>query len=226
MIMKGTYTLRRIFPSLTDDDLLLFQESSSVIKLRKGQNLFIAGDSASSIYCVAHGCFKVIREGQEGESVVTRIVQAGDIVGIREVFGEFKYSRTCVALKEAEVYSIEKEHVLLLIQKNASISLQFMKMFSKELTRVETRIESRLHRAAKNRVASAVLELFHLFAHNDSQVFDAPVSRRDIAELCDVTPETVSRCLAELKQSGLLQAHGSTFTILDLAALQHEAEER
>lgn len=223
---RGTFTLRRLFPSLSDDDLLIFQENSSIIKLKKGQNLFIAGDSPRSIYGVGNGCLKIIREGQEGESVITRIAKAGTIVGIREVFGEFKYSRTSVALKDSEVFSIDKDMVVVLIQRNPAVALQFMKIFCTELARMEKRIEADLYRPAKNRVASVIFELYNLFSDDDVTTFEPPLNRRDIAELADVTPETVSRSIAEFKQAGILETQGAMFTILDVNALQNEAEER
>lgn len=223
---RGTFTIRRLFPSLSDEDLSIFQENSSIIKLKKGQNLFIAGDSPRSIYGVANGCLKIIREGQEGESVITRIARAGTIVGIREVFGEFKYSRTSVALKDSEVFSIDKDMVLNLIQRNPAVALQFMKIFCIELARMEKRIESDLYRPAKNRVASVIYELYNLFSEEGVTTFEPPLNRRDIAELADVTPETVSRSIADFKNSGMLETQGATFNILDIHALQSEAEER
>lgn len=223
---RGTFTIRRLFPSLSDEDLAIFQENSSVIKLKKGQNLFIAGDSPRSIYGVANGCLKIIREGQEGESVITRIARAGTIVGIREIFGEFKYSRTSVALKDSEVFSIDKDMVLTLIKRNPAVALQFMKIFCIELARMEKRIESDLYRPAKNRVASVIFELYNLFSEEGMTTFEPPLNRRDIAELADVTPETVSRSIAEFKQAGILETQGAIFTILDVNALQNEAEER
>lgn len=223
---KGTYTLRRLFPTLSEDDLLLVQENSSVIKLKKGQNLFISGDTPRSIYGVANGCLKIIRESQEGESIITQIAKSGQIVGMREVFGDFKYSRTSVALKDTEVFAIEKTTILDLIKRNPEISFQFMKIFCFELTRLEKRLESDLYRSAKNRVAAVIVELYNLFAEEKAKFFVPPLNRRDIAELADVTPETVSRSIAELKQAGILDTHGSSFTILDSIALQNEVEER
>lgn len=223
---KGTYTLRRLFPSLGEEEITKMQEHSSVIRLRKGQNLFISGDSPRSIYAVANGCIKIVRESSEGESVITRIVRPGHIVGIREVFGEFKYLRTSVALKDSEVFSIDAQATLNLISRSPSVSLQFMKIFCNELARLEKRIENDLYRPAKSRVASVIFELFTLFADEGETTFEPPLNRRDIAELADVTPETVSRSIAEFKLGGILETQGSAFHILDLDELRSEAEDR
>jgi CRP-like cAMP-binding protein len=224
--LKGTYTLKRLFPYLCEEDLLFLQEHSSVIRLKKGQHLFVSGDTARAIYGVANGCLKIMRENQEGGSIITRIAKSGQMIGIREVFGEMKYERSGVALKESEVFSIEKTIILDLTQKNPQISLQFIKSFCSEINRIEKRIEAQLYRPAKNRVASIIYELYQLFCDEDAQSFVPPVNRRDIAELSDVTPETVSRALAELKHAGVLETRGASFHIFDPIALQNEAEER
>ena len=223
---KGTYTLRRLFPSLSEEDITRLGEHSSVIRLRKGQNLFISGDAPRSIYGVANGCLKIVRESTEGESVITRIVRPGHIVGIREVFGEFKYGRTSVALKDSEVFAIDARATVELIQRAPGISLQFMKIFCNELARMEKRIESDLYRPAKSRVASVIHELFTVFADEGQNSFEPPLNRRDIAELADVTPETVSRAIAEFRLAGILETQGASFNLIDPGELLSEAEDR
>jgi CRP/FNR family transcriptional regulator len=218
----GTYTLRRLFPALKDSDLQVLQDVASILKVKKGQNLFIAGDAPRSIYGVANGCLKIVRETTDGDSVITRLVHGGQIVGIREVFGEFRYGRTAVALKESEVFAIDKDTTLKLIEDNVSISMQFMKIFCNELTRLEKRIESDLYKPAKYRVAKVLLELYDAFSHEAMDYFNPPLSRKDIAELADVTPETVSRALGDFRQARILETQGSGFHILDLDALQQE----
>lgn len=223
---KGTFTLRRLFPSLSEEEVARIAEHSSVIRLKRGQNLFISGDTPRSIYAVANGCLKIVREGAEGESVITRIVRPGHIVGIREIFGEFKYSRTSVGLRESEVFAIDAGIILDLINRSPSVALQFMKIFCNELARMERRIESDIYRPAKSRVAAVVHELYTTFAGEGESIFEPPLNRRDIAELADVTPETVSRAIADFRAAGYLETHGSTFHILDLGGLVGEAEDR
>ena len=116
--------------------------------------------------------------------------------------------------------------VLTLIKRNPAVALQFMKIFCNELARMEKRIESDLYRPAKNRVASVIFELYNLFSEEGATSFEPPLNRRDIAELADVTPETVSRSIAEFRLAGMLETQGAMFTILDVNALQNEAEER
>jgi CRP-like cAMP-binding protein len=219
---KGTYTLRRHFPSLDEAVLRHLESRASVVRLRKSQNLFLAGDVPRSIYAVANGCLKIVRESPEGDSVITRIAQPGDIVGIREVFGGFNYSRTSVALRDSEVFAIDAASVTDLMAQHPALALQFMKIFSTELARLEKRIEANLYTPAHVRVGAVIYELFLLFAAEGEMTFEPPLNRRDIADLADVTPETVSRAIAELRQSGAIETQGAMFRILDPDALMTE----
>ena len=220
MKIKGTFTLRRIFPSLGSDDIDFLQKHSSVIKLKKGQNLFISGDSPRSIYAVANGCLKIVRESQDGGNVIMRIVGPGQIVGMREIFGETNYSRTSVSLKETEVFSIDKEAIFSLFKKNPLFSVQFLKIFCEEISLLEQRIEADLYKSAKTRVASVIYNLYLLFGSENSKTFEPPVNRKDISELADVTPETVSRAIADFKKNKVLEVRGATFSILDFEFFQ------
>jgi CRP-like cAMP-binding protein len=76
------------------------------------------------------------------------------------------------------------------------------------------------------RVATVIHELFQIFGDENKDTFDPPLNRKDIAELADVTPETVSRAIAELKKAGILEVRGASFRIADLALLKEEIEDK
>jgi len=211
--------LSTLFPLLSDDDLSYLEDHANLLTLKKGQNLFRAGDSPKAIYGVAHGYLKVIRETYNGESVITQIVKAGQTLGTRELFGDFNYYRSAIALKACEVLSIDKSAIFNLARKNFTFVSQFMKHFCEELNRLDKRIEADLYMPAKGRIAAIIYELYQHSGESETRTFESPLTRRDIAELADVTPETVSRVLSEFKQSGLLKTKGSQFTLLDLTAL-------
>jgi CRP-like cAMP-binding protein len=223
-LTKGTVTLRRFFPDLSEKEMAFLQEGASLLKFKKGQNLFLSGDTPRSLYAIANGCLKIVRENQDGDSLISRIVVPGNLIGIRELFGELKYNRAAIALKDSEVFSIDKNTLMHLQKTNNSLSYQLLKALSFELENLEQRLEQNLFRSAKARVAYSICELFHFFSFENKQFFILPVSKRDLAELSDVTPETVSRCLAEFKQAGILETQGSKMKVLDLISLQNEAE--
>jgi CRP-like cAMP-binding protein len=226
MQTKGTYTLKRLFPALDDTDLAKLQEQSTVIMLRRGKNLFVGGDAPRSVYALANGCLKLVRETTDGGNIIIQVVKSGEIIGLNEIFTESNYSRTAVALRDSEIFAIDTRTLLEVTLRKATLPIQFLKTLCGENTRLERRLEAGMFKTARTRVASVLFDLYKSFSEQGSSVFEPPVSRRDIAELADVAPETVSRVLADLKTSGVLEPHGPAFKILDMNAFSGEAEER
>jgi CRP-like cAMP-binding protein len=224
MQTKGSYTLRRLFPGLDEEDLNKLQEASNQITLRKGKNLFVGGDTPRSIYAISHGCMKIVRENPEGGSLIVRVVRAGEVLGLHEVFTGTNYIRTAVALRDSEIFAIEIKAFMELVNRRPSLSAYFLKNLCTEVARLERRLESTMFRTAKSRVAGVLFELHGTFGEVGNNVFEPPLSRRDIAEMADVAPETVSRVLADLKVGGILDAQGPVFRVLDLNAFAGEAE--
>lgn len=221
---KGTFTLRRLFPTLSEDALAQLQAQSSIIHLRKGKNLFVSGDSPRSVYAVAKGALKVVRESSDGNCVITKIANAGDFLGLREVFGRTGYSRAAVALRDSEVFAIDANELRNLVARDAGLGSQLLEVLARDLALMERRIEANVFRSARNRVSSVLHSLFGAFGEEGSRVFQPPLSRRDIAEMADVAPETVSRVLSDLKTAGILDSRGPVFEVLDLEALAGEQE--
>lgn len=219
---KGTFTLRRLFPSLSDEALNQLQAQSSVINLRKGKNLFVSGDTPRSVYAVAKGALKVVRESSDGNCVITKITNAGDFMGLREVFGRVGYARAAVALRDSEVFVIDANEIKNLALRDSSVAGQFLEIMARDLALLESRVESNVFQSARNRVSSVLHSLYGSFGEEGSRVFQPPLSRRDIAEMADVAPETVSRVLSDLKTSGILDSRGPVFEVLDLDALSGE----
>lgn len=217
------YTLAQIFAEVGAEVLGLLEERASRVVLRKGQSLFAAGDNPRALFAVHLGCLKIVRENPDGESVLLRLVRPGEIVGVREVCLAAVYARSAVALVDTEVFSLDARLCLDLVAREGALGLMFMRMLARELGRLEQRLEAKMHTPAHARVAAVISGLCSLFAKPGTLVFHPPLSRRDIAELADVTPETVSRAISDLKRMGAIETQGARFRVLDAAALETAA---
>lgn len=219
MQSREAFTIRRMFPTLSEDMISKIQTATTSIQLRKGKNLFVSGDTPRSVYAVAKGAIKVVRENADGDSVITRIAAGGDFLGVREVFGKMPYSCAAVALRDTEVFALEAEVVRSLILREPTVALQMLEILARESANIEKRLEYNVFQTAKTRVSAVLHGLYGAFGEEGNRVFQPPLSRRDIAEMADVAPETVSRVLSDLKTAGILDSRGPVFEILDMEAL-------
>jgi CRP-like cAMP-binding protein len=127
-------------------------------------------------------------------------------------------------LIESEAHAVEASAMLELIGLQPRLGLHFMTVFAEELARTERRIESDLYTPAHTRVAKVIGDLYRLFGSSGQPSFRPPLNRRDIAELAGVTPETVSRAIAELRSAGVIETQGATFLVMDPRALVSDGE--
>ncbi len=223
-MQKVSYSLRRMLPGLSDEEVLRIQENSSMIMLRKGKNLFVGGDTPRSVYAIANGCLKIVRENAEGGSLIVRVVKSGEVLGLNEMVLGANYVRTAIALRDSEIFSIDMRVLEEVLKTKPQVLLHFLKNMSMEIGKLERRLEASMFKTAKSRVAGVLFELHGAFAEANNNTFEPPVSRRDIAEMADVAPETVSRVLADLKVGGVLDSQGPVFRVLDANAFAGEAE--
>lgn len=223
-MQRGSISLRKIFPGITDEDMAQLQASANMIVLRKGKNLFVGGDTPRSIYAVANGCLKIVRENPEGGSLIVRVVKSGDVLGLNEVFTETNYVRTAVALRDSEIFAFDIRTVKDILARRPELTSHFMRLMSQDIVRLERRLEASMFRTAKSRVTGVLYELQGAFSDANNSTFEPPLSRRDIAEMADVAPETVSRVLADLKVGGVLDSQGPVFRVLNAHAFAGEAQ--
>ncbi len=225
MQTKSSFSLRKLFPGLDEEELTKLQQASSVIMLRKGKNLFVGGDTPRSVYAIANGCLKIVRENSEGGNLIVRVVKSGEVLGLNEIFLNSNYLRTAVALRDSEIFAIDIRTLVDIVNRKPELAIHFMKNLCQEIGKLERRLEASMFKTAKSRVTGVLFDLHGSFADNaNDSVFEPPLSRRDIAEMADVAPETVSRVLADLKVGGVLDSQGPVFRVLDANAFAGEAQ--
>jgi len=105
-----------------------------------------------------------------------------------------------------------------LIEKNGKFALKLLSVLSRTSERIITiGLEIRSRNLA-GRVAYVLLffakEIYH------SNIFELPVSRKEIAEFIGMSSANVIRTFSELKRDGIIRSNGRTIEITDLAKLE------
>lgn len=230
--MKKSETLSSIkkfaafFHSFSHEELEILFQSSTELRVKKEQNIFIAGEKAYSVYLLTSGCVKFTREFEKNKSIISSLAKEGDCFGIYEMFSKSPYyERTCTAITNCEFISVPNVAILGIGEKNSSVYLDFLKRICNHSSLLYNRIEGVRYKTAKQRLASCFLEVYPYFTNRDSTK-KALLSRSDFADLSDMTPETVSRVFAELKKIGAVEGNISDFNIIDTQLLKEISEEK
>lgn len=172
-------------------------------RLAAGEALFRAGDPASALFHVEHGCVRLVRHGPDGATVTLHVAEAGQPFAEAALFSDV-YHCDAVADSAAEVLIFPKTAVLLLLKAHPDLNLAFSAYLARQLQRLRGRLELVRLKSARDRVlaylaqAGAVAGLVTL---------DRPLTV--VASEIGLTREALYRTLAKLEREGRLTREGT-----------------
>lgn len=88
----------------------LFKECSSLINVRKGQNIIQLGDQINAFYYIQKGLVKIALDTLEGKAITISLSTTGEIFGYLDyLHNQTEYTRHAIALTDTTLYSIPIE---------------------------------------------------------------------------------------------------------------------
>ncbi len=179
--------------------------------LRKGQLLFNEGEPATGMFLVVEGLVKVFKLAQDGREKVLHVFPAGETLAEAALFGEGRYPASAQAVGPATVAVFPRQPLMQLLRDRPELCFRMLAGMSVKLKYLGQRIEELTFQSASMRLAS------HLVAELDRRrkpQLRLELSKRELAAVLGMTPETLSRLLASLRESGVIDVRGRTVTVL------------
>jgi CRP/FNR family transcriptional regulator len=193
-------------------------------RYRKNQILFFEGGVAQHLFALHAGLVKLVKSLENGKDRITAVLFPGQLFGL-EALSNPTYPLTAVTLRDSEICAASGEEVIRFLQSNPEIALGMVRFLVAEVGRVRTQVTDMSFKDARMKVATFLLSLVASdpIPHNGRVTLTLPLSRQEISEVLEVSPETISRTLAELRRQQLIVAHGRHLTIQNLEGLQSAA---
>ena len=185
----------------------------SVIK--KGETIFRENSYASGVYCINAGKVKLSMMGDEGKEQIVRLAKSGDIVGYKALLSGDRYSATATALEDCNVCFIPREIFLVILQKDAALSFEMMKVLSDELKKAEEKMTHLAQKPVRERVAETILFLKETYGLDADNHVNVSLTREEIANLVGTATETAIRLLSEFNKDHIIELSGKKIKILD-----------
>lgn len=187
-----------------------------VKRVHRGGFVFLEGTPATSLNLLAEGRVKVIRETDEGQEVILRLIQPGEIFGGAGGWGEANYPASARAQGDAIVLQLPAESFSKLIAHQPEFALAVVHELGQRLRTAEARIRELQTERVERRIARALLRLANKTGMNTETGIElgAPLTRQDLAELAGTTLSTASRTLSAWDQQGIIAAGREHVTIV------------
>jgi CRP/FNR family nitrogen fixation transcriptional regulator len=192
--------------------------------LRRGQELYAAGEPAAHCFRIVSGCARMVGLDADGRRQIADFLFPGDLCGF-DSLGTHDLSAEALT-ETVVVVSYPRRAVDALAERRAEVAACLRDSAARSLRRARATMFLLGRKAAGERVAAFLLEMA---ARSPGAVVGEagggrhvalPMIRADIADHLGMTLETVSRAMAQLCRDGAIAPARGGIEIRDRAALE------
>lgn len=206
-------------PKNTLDDLEKVKYASAY---PQGAVLFVEGQSARGVYILCSGRVKLSTTSRDGKTLIIRIAQAGEVLGLHATVSGEPYELTAESLQPCQLDFIKRDDFLRFLQNHGDACLHAAQHLSQNCQSAYEMIRSLgLSHSVSEKLARLLLE----WAGDGDTTKDGirikvSLTHEEIAQLIGTSRETVTRVLGEFRDKELAQLQGSTLLIRNKAGLE------
>lgn len=203
-----------LFASLDEDELKKIAGLATPRRFRKGEFVFLEGDTVSSFHIVQEGRVKVFKQSPSGKEFTVGVFRCGEAFGECAVFCEGPCPASAQALDEAIVLAIRREDFLPFVARNLIIAMRVMAIMAERTKRAHDTLMNMAAERVEQRLARVLLTL-------SSEYGSAlPFTKHEIADMAGTTTETAIRLMSRFQDSGIIRSARGKITILDETKLR------
>ena len=188
----------------------------------QGAMLFVEGQAPRGTYIICSGRVKLSTTSRDGKTLILRIAQAGEVLGLHATVSGKAYELTAETLQPCQLDFVKRDDFLKFLQNHGDACLHAAQHLSQNCQSAYEMIRSLgLSHSVSEKLARLLLEW-----SSDGEVtkdgirIKVSLTHEEIAQLIGASRETVTRVLGEFRDRRLAHLHGSTLLIHNKAELE------
>lgn len=215
---RGDYT----FCNLPSGALEKFNEIRSAAVYPKGAILFLEGQAPRGIFILCHGRAKLTVSSEQGKTIIVRIAEAGEVLGLSAALSGRTYQATAETLEPCEANFISREDFLAFLGKEGDAAVNAAQEITNHYHAAYRDVRSLgLATSANARIARLLLDWAN--ETPDRSHFHQRLTHEEIAQLIGSSRETVTRVLSSLKRKKLIVVKGARVVLQNRQVLENLA---
>ena len=211
-----------LFCNLSLQSAQRLNEIKSTAVYPKGAMLFIEGQQPRGVFVLCAGKVKLSTSSREGKTIITKISDSGDILGLNAVISSRPYEVTAEMMEPGQANFIPRDSFLLMLKDSPEVAVKVAQQLSRNYYTAYEEIRTLgLSASPSEKFAKLLLSWSTKTAQDDgSSHVKLTLTHEEIAEIIGTTRETVSRLFSEFKRKQLMQLKGATLVIRSRFALE------
>lgn len=187
-----------------------------------GAVLFAESQAPRGIFVVRRGHVKLSVSGSDGRTLILRIAEPGDILGVASVIAGREYEATAETQEPCDISFVRQADLLRLMRSHGEIALWVTQHISADYNCTCREIRDlMLSNSAGEKLARLMLGwIDHTAETRQSGQVKMALTHEEIGQMIGTSRETVSRLIAGFKKQRLIQQNGATLCIPNRLALE------
>ena len=216
---RSVLSKQELFLELSSPTLLALEAVMlPAVSYRAGATLFMEEQPARGVFVVYRGRVKLSICTENGKTLIVRVAEAGEILGIGATVRGLPYETMAETMETSEISFIRQNDLLRLMRIHNDFAMHMAKQLSEEynLTCHEMRSLLLSHSTAE-RLARVLLKWLD---KSDNTCVRLTLTHEEIAQMIGTSRETVTRMLAVFRKKHFIQKDSSTLVVLNRGALE------
>ena len=190
------------------------------------QYLYFSNDEGNTVYFLVSGRIRLYLMGEFSEKIIRVLSPPAFFPEI--VLDGKPYPHAALCMEAAEVLVLDRQILIHYIESNPSVLWIFYRELALDLRRSYRQIRNLSLGDARLRLGAKLFALAHVHGQPslNGVLITLPLSATELAGMCSLARESVSRILGELKKIKIIAVERKTITVLDLENLRHWIHER
>jgi len=187
-----------------------------------GAVLFAEGQAPRGIFVVRRGRIKLSVCGRDGKTLILRLAEAGEVLGVASAISSREYEATAETQEPSEISFIRQNDMLRLMRTNGEFALWVTQHLSQDYSSTCREIRDlMLSDSATERLARLLMAWLDRSAtsRHPGQMKLA-LTHEEIGQMIGTSRETVTRLFAGFKRQHIIEQKGATLAIPNRIALE------
>jgi CRP/FNR family transcriptional regulator len=192
-----------LFESLNDEQLQELENICSIKKLNPGNILFYEGEEPKYLYFLIEGLIKLYRYTPNNQINIINYFHTPTLIGESAMLEKTPYQTNAECEINTSILIISFEKFEKFFLKNPQIALAIIMQL---VAKVKKLMNATMQYSSTQKVAQLICENPELFEK---------LKKYKIAEILNMTPETLSRTLKQFQKEGFIRYTTKSLEILD-----------
>jgi CRP/FNR family transcriptional regulator, cyclic AMP receptor protein len=183
-------------------------EGKSILEFKKGQNVFVQGAPADTVFYIQKGRVRLSVLSDHGKEAVVGIMGTGQFFGEGCMNGHKLRISTTTAMENCVITAITKTAMIATLHNEPQFSEMFMAYLLTRNSRIEEDLIDQLFNSSERRLARLLLLLAQFGKEGGPQPINPNISQETLADMIGTTRSRVSFFMNKFRKLGLIDYNG------------------